>query len=430
VNKINTRRVCDRFSCFRVVVSTVVSLCFLSSQSYAQTVGDKTYLWGTTDGGACGVGLGTRWTQEALCNEIWACNAIQNASSNPSWPCSPGEQIPCDSQPLNPQERGDYCVALSPYLETAGGGSSRSHYALTYAVATCPEGTVPYQDVCIGVDASAAGSAKENGCGNGQNLTNNPCNVATGNKYRSEPDFLGGPLSFVRSYNSANLVDLGMGKGWTNSYLKILAPHIISNGEITSFLIVSGTGRGESWINQGGTWSGDADSRLIVTQDSLGFKVEKVNSAFERYTALGRLTSSTNANGHQTSYVYDNSNRLFSVTNHFGHSINFTYVNNRLAAVLDSSGITYRYEYDSNANLIAVVFPDNTPNNDSDNPRKIYHYENTSFPNHLTGITDANGDRYATFAYDSIGKAILSELGTTTNSVGQERVQLDYQGGQ
>ena len=74
-----------------------------------------------------------------------------------------------------------------------------------------------------------------------------------------------------------------------------------------------------------------------------------------------------------------------------------------------------------------MVYPD-ADADPLNNPKRIYHYEDTNFPNHLTGITDANGERYATFAYGVDGKAIESALAPTTNPVGQERVQLNFQG--
>ena len=49
---------------------------------------------------------------------------------------------------------------------------------------------------------------------------------------------------------------------------------------------------------------------------------------------------------------------------------------------------------------------------ESDNQIKFeetYHYEDTDLPYHLTGITDSNGVRYATWAYDTDGRATLSE---------------------
>ncbi|MCC2103196.1 MAG: RHS repeat protein, partial [Hyphomicrobiales bacterium] len=40
---------------------------------------------------------------------------------------------------------------------------------------------------------------------------------------------------------------------------------------------------------------------------------------------------------------------------------------------------------------------------------ETYVYENLQYPEHLTGIVDANGGRYSTFAYDAEGRAISTE---------------------
>ena len=52
--------------------------------------------------------------------------------------------------------------------------------------------------------------------------TNKPINLATGNKYFREDDFIvsavGGSLSFGRSYNSQSTHDGPLGYGWTHSY--------------------------------------------------------------------------------------------------------------------------------------------------------------------------------------------------------------------
>ena len=48
-----------------------------------------------------------------------------------------------------------------------------------------------------------------------------------------------------------------------------------------------------------------------------------------------------------------------------------------------------------------------------DGSAKLYHYEDVTFPHHLTGISYVNStgtvSRYATFAYDVNGKAISTE---------------------
>ncbi len=52
---------------------------------------------------------------------------------------------------------------------------------------------------------------------------------------------------------------------------------------------------------------------------------------------------------------------------------------------------------------------------------KDYHYENSQNPRLLTGITDENGVRYATWTYDDQGRAISSE-----HANGAEKVTLAY----
>jgi YD repeat-containing protein len=60
-------------------------------------------------------------------------------------------------------------------------------------------------------------------------------------------------------------------------------------------------------------------------------------------------------------------------------------------------------------NLASVGYPDATPADRNDDPIRVYHYEDTGFPHHLTGLTDENGSRFATWAYDAAGRGVLSE---------------------
>jgi YD repeat-containing protein len=55
-----------------------------------------------------------------------------------------------------------------------------------------------------------------------------------------------------------------------------------------------------------------------------------------------------------------------------------------------------------------VTYPDDTPGDAADNPVRAYHYEDATFANALTGITDENGNRFATWAYDSQGRTVSS----------------------
>lgn len=261
---------------------------------------------------------------------------------------------------------------------------------------------------------------KDDGCN--ENNEANPCNVSTGNKFQPETDFSSNTLGLTRTYNSQSSSDHGFGRGWTSNLQRSL---IVG---VDVLRLESGSGRSEPWEKINGMWQGDADSDVSITETTGGFSLTRSNGSSENYNIAGRLRSQTDTNGHQTVFEYNSDNQLISITHHYGTSIHFAYSNENIVAVTDTFGAVYRYEY-ADDNLVAVIFPDTTPNDDSDNPRKIYHYENVDLPNHLTGITDENGDRYSSYAYDAQGRVISSEHARTTNINGQGKVQLDFQGG-
>jgi YD repeat-containing protein len=253
-----------------------------------------------------------------------------------------------------------------------------------------------------------------------KNAAGNPCNVSTGNKFQSETDFSSGGLSFVRSYNSQNLSDIGMGRGWRHNHQRKL---MVDGDTLTQ---ISGTGKGKPWQKVNGVWEGNADYSVVISETIAGFQLMKHNGAFELYSANGTILSATTANGQQTNYTYNAEGLLESVLNHYGSEITLSYVNGNVTSVTDSVGAVYSYEYHSNGELEAVVYPDLTAG-DTDNPRRTYLYEAQNLPSHLTGIVDENGDRYATWAYQSDGKAILSKHAeTSTINVGQETFEFEY----
>ena len=293
---------------------------------------------------------------------------------------------------------------LSPYDTFGCGCSNPFHTSLFDGINGGEEGCKePPKDLC--------------------NTEGNPCQVSTGAKFRNEVDVTNNGLTFNRRYHSQNLVDNGLGKGWHNKYLKQLS---ITSDQL---YIIEGNGRGEPWSKVGNDWQGDADSDYLVTETAAGFVVTDQQNNISEYTQDGRLLSETDAKGNVITFTYDIDNRLVSVTNHYGLSLSFVYSTdgkNHITSVMDGTGVQYQYEYDSNDNLVAVIFPDATAD-ESDNPRKEYHYGDLAHPNHLTGITDANGVRHQTYAYDINGKAIESGKTQTTNAVPQEQIQLNYQ---
>ncbi len=315
----------------------------------------------------------------------------------------------CNENYLDRGARGQFCIDLTEtrYQDIINGVRSGPIYAYS------PNN---HGERCPPVDFDSSNKDDGSSCGVG-----NPCSPATGNKFQSETD-ISANLSFVRYYNSRNLIDLGLGKGWRSTYQKRLAVR-----DNITFTLVSEKGRGERWSKVTGIWIGDADSDVKVESTSTGYILSKQNGSVDEYSMFGRLISETDTNGNQTVYGYNSDDQLIIVTNHYGQSLAFAYdANDHLETVTDSNGTVYKYQYDANDNLRTVIYPDSTLS-DNDNPTRGYHYDDTNYPSHLTGITDESGDRYATWAYNADGKAIMTQHAETTNSSAQEKFALDYQ---
>ncbi len=245
----------------------------------------------------------------------------------------------------------------------------------------------------------------------------NPCSPATGNKYQREVDFGGPnhPLPFVRHYNSLATRDVGFGAGWTTDYHKRL--------EITDTAITArrADGRGEIWAKNKSTLVADADNKLLLVKSGKSYKITLPDGATETYDSTGRLLSETTSFGQTTTYTYNANGRVQTVTGHFGHSIAFGYdTYGNIISVTDPAGLVYRYTYEGPTNLKSVIYPDNTT--------RSYHYENGRWAHGLTGITDENGSRFATYAYDTNGRAIRTEHAQTDNGATQERFTFEYVG--
>ncbi len=155
-----------------------------------------------------------------------------------------------------------------------------------------------------------------------------------------------------------------------------------------------------------------------------GWRYTTADNSVETYTATGKLTSIADSSGLAQTLTYSDASTavaiapttglLIRVTDTYGHQLNFTYdANSRIITLTDPAGGLYHYAYDTNNNLASVTYPDGTG--------KTYHYENTAFPHALTGITDENGNRYATYSYDAQGRATSSE-----HAGGAERVSLVF----
>jgi RHS repeat-associated protein len=264
-------------------------------------------------------------------------------------------------------------------------------------------------------------------------LVGNPVNVATGNKYAEERDYIGSgafPLQYVRRYNSdAGITSIfsspdyvQRSRMWRGSYDRAVmfsdhasypaADVYREDGRVVRFRLVAGQ------------WKPDADVNDVLTRtvDALGnptgWTLRTQGDELETFDVLGRLMSIQNRAGLQHVLGYDVRGRLISVTHTFGQQLTFSYDSAgflRTVTVPGSQAYTYGYASTSypNHQLTSVTYPDATI--------RRYRYENAGRPFALTGITDESNANFATYAYDSSGRVSSSE-----HSGGADRYTFAY----
>ncbi len=273
---------------------------------------------------------------------------------------------------------------------TCGGAGDVAIYSF------CPAGTI-----CV--------SATKNNGNVGQCMIfagTNPINIATGNKFETEMDYQGvgdASLQLLRYYNSdSDTESANWGQQWRSTYDRSIM--ITSSTAVT---IYRADGKSYDFTQAGGIWSSDADVNEQLVEltsggTTTGWELTNTSDEIEIYDAQGKLTQIEFRGGFTHTFTYDSSNRLSTVTDSFARQLSFTYnANDQVISMTDPASGTYLYSYDANDNLDQVTYPDNTT--------RVYHYEDTNFVHALTGITDENGHRYATWAYDTSGRATSSE---------------------
>jgi YD repeat-containing protein len=223
-------------------------------------------------------------------------------------------------------------------------------------------------------------------------------NAATGNVLIQEMDFVGPAhtqLSFARYYNSYDLTGVALGKGWHSTWHRGLSV-VGSTATVTA-----ADGRQDTFTLSGGTWTGDADVTSVLTASGSNYKLTLPDDTVENYNSSGQLTSIVTRAGLTTTLTYTSGN-LTKVTGPFGHTLTFTYDSlNRLATMKPTDGNTYSYSFDGFGDLSAVSYPTGYSRN--------YVYSNQTYRNLVTNLVDEDSNVYASWTYDSTGRALTSQ---------------------
>ena len=265
----------------------------------------------------------------------------------------------------------------------------------------------------------------------------NPISLVSGNKYQQELDYRapGSELQLRRHYNSTNGdMNVGWGRGWSISYSTYIL-QVVDNEKPNGFEIVQSDGRRILFHDEHSDENGRVFYRSPSASDGYVIQLEdghsnwhlpegKVLSFYGSYLTRidypGAAFLSMHYQGGRLSQVIDEADRVLKFEYTAGRiglnsydSQSYGEQAGHIRKVTLPNGSELHYDFDSQLNLTRIRYPDNID--------RQYHYENTNWPQHLTGITDQNNNRYASWEYNEEGRAIRSE-----HANGVELIDVSY----
>jgi len=248
----------------------------------------------------------------------------------------------------------------------------------------------------------------------------NPINIATGNKYQSQSIYSSNgpwPLELSFHYNSQIDSTSSIGEHWQTNFDRKL---VIGSTREGSFFRPDGKifpVRYHSIDDAPNYWRVESLGVVLprkLTKTASSWQYFNENDEIETFDISGKLISITNRQGKVTSLSYDLQNRLAQVISPSGQTLTFSYdAQNRIQQILTPSLELITLNYDTNSNLASITWPDG-------NIRQ-FHYEDNNFMHALTGVTSEDGQRFSTYAYDTLGRAISSE-----HAGGVDKISVNY----
>lgn len=252
-------------------------------------------------------------------------------------------------------------------------------------------------------------------------MVGEPINSATGNAYQFLTIYVGaGPfhLFYRLTYNSSDAnagTVTAMGNGWRGSYDRAIT--VVSGRSTPTVLMTRADGKSYQFTQTNGQWSASANLTARLVSTPAGWIYTLANGTVETYDLNGRLLSVTNRVGLTQNLSYDGSGRLVQIADPAGRTLSLGHdAQNRVATISNPAGGVTTFTYDTNNNLSSVIAPDGAV--------RTYVYENARFPSALTGLVDERGNRFASWSYDTVGRAVSSVL-----AGGIQHVTLTYGSG-
>ncbi|MCI4679030.1 hypothetical protein K9U33_10260 [Rhodoblastus acidophilus] len=264
-------------------------------------------------------------------------------------------------------------------------------------------------------------------------------------------DFL--PELHLGTGNSAGTLSLRMPDGTAYNFSQPASGNVLvpqqNVAPQTRYSVAYNGSTSSSWSTQSTTptqWT-VVDAK---TKETWVFQTFQSQATGTSYSAIGRPISKTLPDGYTQTYTYDSSGTLQSIADSRNRSFSFTwtyfaflsgggaygepiiYTNVPVAiksiGLPDGTTLNYAYGTSLNSNgtfttpyvrTIQSVTRTNASGVTLENTS--YLYENTGFPDFLTGIVDARGVRTLTVTYDDVGRAI-----SASGADGQNNYSVAY----
>ncbi|MEX2964260.1 hypothetical protein [Microbulbifer sp. TYP-18] len=204
---------------------------------------------------------------------------------------------------------------------------------------------------------------------------------------------------------------------WRHNHSYFLAHYTLPDGVTERLIAYRPNGSDLHFVDESGTFVAEANRDWQVTrnldasQQHTGWTL-KVDARTEQYDTAGRILRVENEQGRGITYSYDTGGiQQETIADDNGNSVTLAYTDGNLTQITRNDNSVYQFAYNGNGLLASITFPGST------SPQRVFRYEDSRFPNALTGVTDETGKIYSSFAYDDQGRAIRTEHNSGAESV-------------
>ncbi len=173
------------------------------------------------------------------------------------------------------------------------------------------------------------------------------------------------------------------------------------------------------------TYEYNSNGDVVKMTDALG------NITRTEYDALNKVSATIDALGRRTEMEYDDRGNQVLTRYPDGSTETMVYdAENNVIETTDRAGRTTKTIYDALNRVEAVIYPDETPGDDTDNPMTVNSYDAAG---RLVAVSDAGGN-VTSYEYDDAGRrtktidALLNETSSVYDALGRRTQSTDALG--